>query len=962
MVTRIVTGTLVKADGSPWVDAAVKFTLARSTYTASETHPISSAQATTDQDGVFSVILSAGLSTRYRVSLPDGEVWSFYVPIGDPTTLEALLIANATPPNPPDLQDLIDAISDATQGVLSAIALATDGKAIIAPNGDLAAVDGTFTGDLAVAGSVTLPAGALTSTAISNFIEAAQDAAGVTFADSSTIDATYDDDGNQVTLAVIPGGISHEDIADIGSNTHPQIDDHIASTSNPHGVTKAQVGLGSVDNTADSAKPVSTAQQTALNLKANLASPTFTGTVGGITKVMVGLANVDNTSDANKPVSTAQAAANTTDRARANHTGSQAASSISDFATAADARISAAAGVSLATLVAGKVPTAQLPGLALTGVQTAANQAAQLALTTQEGDVVVRTDESKTYMRNGGTSGTMADYTLLSTPSDAVSSVNGQTGVVVLGKGDVGLGNVDNTSDANKPVSTAQASADATKQGLNGNLTALSGLTGAADRLAYFTGAAAMALATLTSYGRSLMASADAAAAKTLLALVKADVGLGNVDNTADTAKPVSAAQQAALDLKANLASPTFTGTVSGITKAMVGLGNVDNTADADKPVSTTQQTALNAKQPLNADLTTIAGLSPADDDVLQRKAGGWVSRTMAQLKTDLALAFADIVAALGYTPVNRDGDTISGNLVLERSVADVLLEMKGYSGNTGFVGYRANGTLAVPSATTANQLLFTLGGKGHTGSAFTTLAKALISLITTEDWSGTAQGTAITFATTRPGTTTRSEAFRVAGTEVVHNETGIDLDFRAEGDTDVNLVFVDASTDRVGIGTSTPATKLDVQGVPTFRDPTSPTKAMTLALSGITAGQTRTYTAPNADGTLQLQAQQQTATITSGSVALTGTWISILVVDTEASAATDDLDTITGGTTGQVLFVQQSNSSRDITFTHLGGGGGSSSFLLAGAANFTPGTSNSVLMLIFNGSRWQEVSRSISS
>lgn len=44
------------------------------------------------------------------------------------------------------------------------------------------------------------------------------------------------------------------------------------------GMTKAQVGLSNVDNTADTAKPVSTAQQTALNLKANLASPTFTGT------------------------------------------------------------------------------------------------------------------------------------------------------------------------------------------------------------------------------------------------------------------------------------------------------------------------------------------------------------------------------------------------------------------------------------------------------------------------------------------------------------------------------------------------------------------------------------------------------------------------------------------------------------------------------------------------------------
>ena len=76
-----------------------------------------------------------------------------------------------------------------------------------------------------------------------------------------------------------------------------------------------------------------------------------------------------------------------------------------------------------------------------------------------------------------------------------------------------------------------------TKQTSHGNLTALAGLTGVADRVAYFTGAAAMALATLTSYGRSLIAAADAAAAKTLLALVKGDVGLGNVDNTSDATK-----------------------------------------------------------------------------------------------------------------------------------------------------------------------------------------------------------------------------------------------------------------------------------------------------------------------------------------------------------------------------------------------------------------------------------------
>jgi hypothetical protein len=61
--------------------------------------------------------------------------------------------------------------------------------------------------------------------------------------------------------------------------------------------------------------------------------------------------------------------------------------------------------------------------------------------------------------------------------------------------------------------------------------------------------------------GRSLVAAANYAAMRTLLSL-------GNVDNTADTAKPVSTAQQTALDLKANIASPTFTGTPAGPTAA----------------------------------------------------------------------------------------------------------------------------------------------------------------------------------------------------------------------------------------------------------------------------------------------------------------------------------------------------------------------------------------------------------
>lgn len=55
------------------------------------------------------------------------------------------------------------------------------------------------------------------------------------------------------------------------------LDAHAGRTDNPHAVTKAQVGLGNADNTADADKPVSTATLAALNLKAPLASPALTG-------------------------------------------------------------------------------------------------------------------------------------------------------------------------------------------------------------------------------------------------------------------------------------------------------------------------------------------------------------------------------------------------------------------------------------------------------------------------------------------------------------------------------------------------------------------------------------------------------------------------------------------------------------------------------------------------------------
>lgn len=102
----------------------------------------------------------------------------------------------------------------------------------------------------------------------------------LTLAAGSNITLTTNAGTDTITIASTGGGTTdHTALSNIGTNTHAQIDSHLASTSNPHSVTKTQVGLANADNTSDANKPISTATQTALDLKAPLASPTFTGIV-----------------------------------------------------------------------------------------------------------------------------------------------------------------------------------------------------------------------------------------------------------------------------------------------------------------------------------------------------------------------------------------------------------------------------------------------------------------------------------------------------------------------------------------------------------------------------------------------------------------------------------------------------------------------------------------------------------
>jgi len=64
----------------------------------------------------------------------------------------------------------------------------------------------------------------------------------------------------------------------------------------------------------------------------------------------------------------------------------------------------------------GTIHSSNLPALALTDVFTAADEAAVLALTAQEGDVAIQTDISTTWIHNGGVAGTMADWEPIRSP------------------------------------------------------------------------------------------------------------------------------------------------------------------------------------------------------------------------------------------------------------------------------------------------------------------------------------------------------------------------------------------------------------------------------------------------------------------------------------------------------------------------------------------------------------------
>ncbi len=219
-------------------------------------------------------------------------------------------------------------------------------------------------------------------------------------------------------------------------------------------------------------------------------------------------------------------------------------------------------------------------------------------------------------------------------------------------------------SNAETYTDTSIAGLSSTYQPLDSDLTAIAALT-------------------TTSFGRALLTMADAAATRT-------DLGLGTAatSNTGDfdAAGAAAAAQAASQPLDSDLTS------IAALTTTSFGRGLL-TTADA-AGLRTTSGTVIGTNvEAWDADLDDIAALTPTNDDIVQRKAGHWTNRTMAQLIADLA--------ALGTTFQPLDSDLTSIAALSTTSYGRGLLTLANAAAAdwVAKAAYTAKGDLLIGSA-----------------------------------------------------------------------------------------------------------------------------------------------------------------------------------------------------------------------------------------------------------------------
>ena len=120
--------------------------------------------------------------------------------------------------------------------------------------------------------------------------------------------------------------------------------------------------------------------------------------------------------------------------------------------------------------------------------------------------------------------------------------------------------------------------------------------------------------------------------------------------------------------------------------------------------------TVLSITQPLDSDLSAIAGLSPSNDDIIQRKSGAWANRTLAQFVSDITELVQDIVGAMitggsnsGVSPAYDDAGNVIDFEIVDSYITDIIVDRERDS--TGWIE-----AVAQPTYTSADAPIFVMG------------------------------------------------------------------------------------------------------------------------------------------------------------------------------------------------------------------------------------------------------------
>lgn len=360
--------------------------------------------------------------------------------------------------------------------VLSAVDVGAEAAGSVATHaGDTTAVHGiadtsalVLTGDARLTDARVPLTHLHTSAQVTDFVEAAQDAVAAMLGAGTNVTLTYDDAANTLSVSATASGGTGLDAEAVRD-----------------AIGIALVGVGNVAVAVNDAADTITISTTATVNSTDAAlrdRATHTGTQSLDTTTDSATRLAFLAAERTKLTGVATGAtANSTDaalRARASHTGTQTSASISDFTEAVQDAVAATLVGSGVTVTyddtAGTVTLAAAESTDLEAVRDAIGVAlvgvGNIAVTVDDAANTITITTTATVnstdaaLRDRGTH----------TGTQAASTVTGLATVATSGlKADVGLGNVDNTTDANKPVSTAQATADALKLAKASNLSDL---------------------------------------------------------------------------------------------------------------------------------------------------------------------------------------------------------------------------------------------------------------------------------------------------------------------------------------------------------------------------------------------------------------------------------------------------------------------------------------------------------